>query len=332
MNYQISYFDFFNSYFPHTLFVVANFDGSGISLSTILCEEEDLSPLDWKMVKDMNKRGYGVYFTPNSVVAKDGSHALENFEAINACYTDIDIEETKVICGAADMALRNQRKEQIAGEMWMAPIQPSLVVETRNGYQCYWFTNCELEEFKKIQQGIFEHFEHVGADASAKKEVQLMRVPGFLHNKEPFQIIIRKELCSWNSDGSLKYYNSQELAQAFPVRTAAKQVDYPNLKSTEAGMFKHDIFRRVRAMPVLEVMQRINGTVLTGNEVFDFAPGKNGKIKLLKDGRIIPVWIDTEKNMIFSNTEKGFCTIFSFCRWYNLQPREIAAELKKIFP
>ena len=72
------------------------------------------------------------------------------------------------------------------------PIKPSIVVETRNGYQVYWLTEILLDvkykgtinrstlinKWETCQKRIASFFKNVGADPAVLKLNQILRVPG----------------------------------------------------------------------------------------------------------------------------------------------------------
>ena len=334
---KITYFDFFTTYFPHVALVIADWTKQAITLETILEEHpESLGYTDFENLQLMNEHGYSVYFTPNAVKEiKKGIHSLDNFESVNACYIDIDIDETKQILTPEDLQKRNNRKEELAGIIWMAPLQPSFVVETRNGYQVYWFTSTDISTFKKIQKGILEYFKPFGGDPATIKEVQLMRVPGFLQHKadEVFKVKLRYELCAREHDGSFKYYSPFELLENFPSSPEELQtskVFTPRVSHVFANTF--DIFNHILKLPIIQVFETINGSSLVNGDVFTLGPERNGKIQIYQNNHPIPNWIDTNLNMIFSNNASGFCNIIHFCGWYGKDKKEIAEELKKLFP
>jgi hypothetical protein len=339
---KLSYWDFFHTYFPHCALTVADFRSSPARIALECIPEE--TPADKQDIKDLrtlNEAGYGVYFTPCAVLdAKPGIHSLDNFEAVNAVYTDIDIEETKDAAFPEDFELRKRKWEEIAGEIWMAEVPPSLAIRTRNGGQFYWFTNMEtspeaggLKKFAAIQNGIYEKYKHLGADPSVRKEVQLMRAPHFFHNKEKVKCTIEWWLCAVNDDGSLKYYESDFLADKFKSIIQPKIISPEFKRQSKNTIFRNvpDIFRKVMALPVMEVFERCNGTALTGGEKLEFKQGQNGKIQIKINGKPTPNWLDPAHNMAHSNNIRGFGSIVHYAESYGMSRADIAAELKKIF-
>lgn len=343
----ITYQDFFTKYFPHGAFLVANFQKMPPVLTECVLSEkikqEHLTNDDWKEIKLINETiEYDMFFTPNSVKGDKGigaTHTIENFESVNAVYTDIDIEETKEIAFDEDLKRREDKMAIIRGRLWFAPLEPSLIIETRNGAQAYWLTNCDLPIFKRIQQGIYEYFQDIGADKAAMKEVQLMRVPGFyIHkNGEKKKAEIFHELCAKYEDGSLVYYKASELLAAFPVKThiVLKKISakYQQRQKDRETLFHNldDVFRKITKMPILEVFEKINSTELVGGKTLEFRPSNNNKVQIRIDGKATPNWIDTEKNMVFSNNQEKFASVFHYCMYYGFTKAELAEKFKNLF-
>lgn len=338
---KLDFNTFFNMYFPHSALTIVKFTDTGARYAYEgIPSEHDVEEKDFEAMHKFNKEGYGVYFTPNNVLEERGNgptHAEDNFESVNAIYCDIDIEETKKCSTPECFAKRKDRKAEIAGHLLFLEVMASLVVETRNGFQCYWFTTCDREEFTELQEGLYQKFEGWGADPAARKVVQLMRMPGFLHNKEAVKCDIRWELCAPTDSDELKFYSKDILQHEFPVT----RQDVPlwikpkkiNKKYAGYKVFKKtkDIFQIVNDLPIVDVFNRCNGTRLTGGEIFELMPPRGGKIQIRMNRRMTPNWIDVDKNLIFSNNVKGFCNIIHFAEYYGLSKKEIAHELKQIF-
>lgn len=343
VNNKITYGQFFD-HFPHGAFAVVKFTGgrADYQFEGILEKNLPLTRGDLAQIHARNKAGYSVYFTPNAVKEERGhgkTHAEDNFWYCNACYTDIDIEDTKECLLEEDFKRREDKKAEIAGALFGAPLPPSVTIETRNGFQAYWLSCPSKEVFATIQQGIYEYFKEWGADPAARKIVQLMRVPGFLHDKEPVLCEIRMDLSTQYEDGSFKYYTPETLLEAFPASLKSQLQPVPTKRSLKwkpahPTIFKNtvDIFAFVAGLPILEVFRRVNGTKLTGGEIFELSPEKNGKVQLLSGKKGIPNWLSIKDNMIFSNNLDKFCRIQHFAAYYSLSWAEIADELRILFP
>jgi len=114
--------------------------------------------------KEWNYKGWGIFSTPNDF---EGARRIENLERINAWYIDIDGCDKKT------------KLDQIN----KATIQPSAVVETKSGYHCYWWAcDATVHNFAEIEKRLIHYF---NADPQVKDLPRLMRVPNFLHCKDP---------------------------------------------------------------------------------------------------------------------------------------------------
>jgi len=330
---RISYHSLLTDYLPRGAFyVVRNFQDW--AFAGIL---EDHLPLPKSELDEMrrhNDHGYDVFWTANAVKEERGNrtHDENNLYYINACYTELDILSTKVCAFDEDFKRREEYKAMLAGHIMFAECPPSMVIESRNGYHLYWFTNPDLSTFQKIQQGIYDRWKSHGADSAVKNPLRLLRVPGFYNHKngEKFLCQIRMELCARNDDGSFMYYPSNDLLAAFPLATPCQPKTVTALPR-RSSMFR-DIFRFVKSLPQNQVFERCNGSALTGGELFTLTPLKGDKQQIRSNGRPTPCWIDLKANAIFSNNVKGHYGIVEFALWYGLELPEIAKQLKLIFP
>lgn len=107
-------------------------------------------------------------------------------------------------------------------------IQPSYVVETRNGYQIYFKikkipnNQKNLETYKIIQNKLYNFFADFGADNKVQKINQLLRLPGFNWCKKweglaPFPVIVSADYHSG------KTYDISELGKAFQNESVTKK-------------------------------------------------------------------------------------------------------------
>ncbi len=128
-----------------------------------------------------------------------------NFDAMETCVTRdehikdggsinaqfIDIDAPKNI--RADKVQLKQFKEQVRQRILSFHIQPSGVIETKNGYHVYWFVNNgKSEVFRHVQMQLVQE---LGGDENCINESRLLRMPYFMHVKslnEPFPIRIKK--------------------------------------------------------------------------------------------------------------------------------------------
>lgn len=110
-----------------------------------------------------NDKNYGIYFTPNSF---NGARKEENLRKINFYFCDID-------GGDKEEQMRRIRNT----------ITPSVIVESKNGYHCYWKAkDATIEGFKEVERGIVKK---LGADEHAVDLPRILRAPNFYHCKNP---------------------------------------------------------------------------------------------------------------------------------------------------
>lgn len=127
----------------------------------------------WKEMYEANKNsGSDAYFYIN------GGRKQYAIDKIAACFCDMDAgrdDEGKYFKPSVVM----KHKERFLQKINEFPVPPSWVVDTRNGYQCYWILNPNDRQVNKttwkgVQKKLANHF---GGDPLAIKINQIFRVP-----------------------------------------------------------------------------------------------------------------------------------------------------------
>jgi hypothetical protein len=119
-----------------------------------------------------DSQGADAYFYVN------GGRKQYAISRIRACFVDMD-------AGRDDQgryfkpSIVMQKKKEFLNQINNFPVKPSWVVDTRNGYQCYWILNQNNMNPNKtywngIQKKLVNHF---GGDARAIKINQIYRIP-----------------------------------------------------------------------------------------------------------------------------------------------------------
>lgn len=342
--FSTTYNDWFDTYFPDAYVCALGEKGLVLEHKPEDHLNEELLP----HYQDANESGAAILFTPNGIEHEKDRHKLENLKSINAWYIDIDLSATKSVHSSEEMSLREDAKATLRGRIWCASVQPSIVVESRNGFHLYWLAlDAGHEAFAEIESSIYHYFRKDGADISSTKIVTLLRLPGFFNTKhgEKFRVHVDPFLSVFNSDGSFKGYSEQEMLSAFP---AIVSKDSPKVLDTnEAGaniyvwsppprvsLGAGDIFAKVHALPVKEVLEKLSGHAVVNGEKFEFKKVNGGRHEnLIIDGKSVNCWIDNEKNMIFGpkGSEYNGPTVTQWLRWYGAGYAEIAKVYKELF-
>ena len=114
--------------------------------------------------KELNKQGYGIFHTPNKF---NGARKADNLVKINYWLADID-DGTK-----------QEQLERIVN----LPIKPTIIIETKKGYHCYWKAKeATIDRYRDIECGLIERLK---ADKACKDVCRLLRYPNFYHMKDP---------------------------------------------------------------------------------------------------------------------------------------------------
>jgi hypothetical protein len=119
-----------------------------------------------------DSQGADAYFYVN------GGRKQYAISRIRACFVDMD-------AGRDDQgryfkpSIVMQKKKEFLNQINSFPVKPSWVVDTRNGYQCYWILNQNnVNPHKTYWNGIQKKLvNHFGGDARAIKINQIYRIP-----------------------------------------------------------------------------------------------------------------------------------------------------------
>jgi len=125
-------------------------------------EKRGIFAVTFKDAVRLNKQGYGIFFPANIM--------CNGLKATNV---------TRVRCWVAeyDDGTKEEQLERIKGGAFL----PSLIVESKRGYQCYWLTSDGTKEWwKPICKAIARS---TGGDDQMSIQ-QALRAPGFYHWKD----------------------------------------------------------------------------------------------------------------------------------------------------
>lgn len=154
--------------------------------------------LDW--LKSENHAGAGIFFAVNGM--RHGKRGKEHVTEVRTYYADVDLSTSD-----------SRVKRAKALDLLSLDAIPSAIVESKNGLHAYWFATpghpLDSEEYKRVNLGIIKA---VGGDENAKDIARVLRIPGFLHYKnpnDPFPV----EILFHDPDIN---YTRQELLLAFP--------------------------------------------------------------------------------------------------------------------
>lgn len=147
-----------------------------------------------------NKQGYGIFWTPNDF---NGERKINNLSRINYWIADID---------------EGEKVEQLERIDNLA-LLPSVIVETKKGFHCYWKAeDATIDNYKKIEEGIIKK---LNADKHCKDPSRLLRVPGFYHLKDPKNPFMVKVVFKCK-----KTYSEKKMLFYFKDNTIIKKIKY----------------------------------------------------------------------------------------------------------
>lgn len=256
--------------------------------------------------------GFGVFATVNTFT---GARRKENLTRINAWAIDMD-EGTK---------------QQMHDKLIAFVAVPSIIVETKRGYQAYWCTrDAKAEHWDQI---VLERLvPHFGSDANARDLCRILRVPGFLHLKDPsdpFKIrkvwehkvfyteqqfwgLLREEL-PW------KPSKSKHTAQLAEARASS-----PTFTATDS------LWDAIWNLNCEDGLSRLSGHWAVNGEQYTFRRTTRGNLNLFVDGKSTSCFVDESKRI--GSLDGGGPTLVQWLRWFKHDWKAVIQVLKEIYP
>ena len=267
--------------------------------------------IDSEDAEYFNSIGYGIFWVPNEF---EGARKRENCTAIRWWFCDID----------------DGTKEEQLERISCCPLKPSTIVETANGYHCYWGAeDATLTNWDRVvKRGIVPALE---ADPKASDPLRLLRLPDYNHNKgEPFWV--HKV---WARPVR---YTEAEMMAAFPehVACSATRADLiekaVNRQSELLGPVSFWV--KVSQLSAREAVKRLSGTALVNGEEMRLIETGGGKANIQvrakgKTWRGTPCWVTAEDTLA---GVQGGASVAAWCKWYGHEWKQIAEGLKELFP
>ena len=263
-----------------------------------------------KWLEHYNKQWAWVFFSINSM--KPGERNKESVTHINARACEID-----------DLSKSDQQKL-----MFVAPLAPSIVIESNKSYHMYWFAkDGSIENWTKICRWLRNFF---WGDAAIASDIsRVLRVPWYYHMKDmnnPFECIIY--------DWCDKYYTEEEMLSAFPDTESFAEKKEKSLKKEQQlkqAVWSDDARDRIRAMDSKAMLEKISWTGLVWGDVISFKHNSNWTEQIYCNGKSTWCWID-KLGKIWS-TDWGWPNWTNWINWYwNVDWKEIYKRIKEEFP
>ena len=266
--------------------------------------------------------GFGIFATVNSF---DGPRRKEHLRRINAWAIDMD----------------DGSKEQQSRKLLAAPLIPSLIVETKRGYQAYWIAkDGKAEHWNAI---VLERLvPHFGSDKNARDICRILRVPTFLHLKDvadPFMVRV-----AWRHHVS---YTERQMGDAFRwvqdpraakaaedegKRAAERDArDHARKQAAETGAtYTETFWEAVWNLDCEEGLSRLSGHWAVNGEKYTFRRTGRGNLNIFVDGKGTPCFIDGDRRI--GSPSDGGPTLAQWLRWFKRDWKTVVAVLKEIFP
>lgn len=321
--------DFFMGIFPGSYFCCLTERGqiNGEVPFEKLIHKTESEIIDWSQKWiDWNNEGLNIHFTPNGLKEGSLTNKKENFSHINAWWVDVDIEETKILSEnlverESQLILRQQGKNKILGKFFSSKLPlPSMLNETRNGYQAIWFAkNGSLKNFEKIQASLVYEF---GGDKAASTPNSMLRVPDFKYYKKGETGIIAPQF-TWSTCQLVEEADMLNRIKIEPVVVLPHVYQIQRAPQSNSG---HGIWSQLDSIAVQYQIAKLSGHWLVNGETLSLK-----KTNIWANNQPTPCFVDLKANHIYSKNYSGMKSLLQFCQWYGHSKEVVTENLKLLF-
>ena len=263
------------------------------------------------------ERGFGVFATVNDF--GDLPRRKDNLRAICAWAVDMD----------------DGTKAEMRAKLLKAPLIPTVIVETKRGYQAQWFARPGARAVHWNAIVLERLVPAFGADRNARDLCRILRVPGFLHlkdPKDPFEVKI-----VWQHRVS---YTEAQMGEAWPWRCATAervaevraeiQAAKSNGSASGDTPSGGEFWAAVANIDCRDALERLSGSGYVNGERFTFRRVSSGNLNIFCDGRGTSCWVDASGKI--GSLDKGGPFISHWLRWYGNDWPAVVRALKETFP
>ena len=263
-----------------------------------------------RWLEHYNKEGAGVFFSINSMNPWERDKA--NVTHVNAWACEVD----------------NLSKEDQMKLVSVAPLAPSLIIESSKSFHMYRFAkDGTIENWTKVCRWLRNFF---GWDPAIASDIsRVLRVPGYYHMKDaghPFMC----DIVDWNGE----YYTEEEMLKAFPDTETLADKEARAIKKEQQlkqAIWNDDTRDRIRAMDCKAMLEKISWTSLVWWDIISFKRNSNWTEQIFCNWKSTGCRIDT-KGKIWS-TDKGGPNRTNWIAWYGwVDWKEIYHWIKEEFP
>lgn len=247
----------------------------------------------------LNGDGFGIFWAVNDF---NGDRKKVNLNKIHSWYCELD----------------EMPKEHQENLIKSSPVLPSLIIESKRGYQLYFdCIDATEENYSEIQDRLSECF---FSDVRAKDLSRVLRAPGFFHMKDPkdpFEVGVKYTLDAKYSE-KIMLYN-------FPSKEELEEQIKTHGRPLNA---QGNFWDKVYNLDCEVILSRLSGTSYVNGERYTFKRTSKGNKNIYVNGKSTSCFIDSHGRIGSSSGP----TIYSWLKYFNHSNKEAYRILIEVAP
>lgn len=261
------------------------------------------------------EHGWGVYIAVNEF--KSWRRTIANLARVCAWAIEVD---------GSNKAEQEERIRQ-------SPLVPSRVVESKAGFHVWFFSkDGTASTWNDIM--LDRLVPAFGADPRARDLARVLRMPGYLHLKDPADPFLVREVHRWDVA-----YTEVQMLDAFPdagreARERKERAAQDRAVRAGGAVEGEDFWTKVYSLDCRYALEKLSGHWSVKSERFEFKENRSGTCNILVDdgGRLksTSCWIDRAGKI--GSADRGGPSIGQWLRWYGHSYSDVARILRDLFP
>ncbi len=261
---------------------------------------------------EWNAQGWGIFHTFQDYMGT--RRLISEISQINAWYIEMD----------------NCSKAEQESKIARSPLVPSMIVESKRSYHVYWWAiNAGLPTWDAIVRDRLQPL--FDSDKAATDPTRLLRVPGFLHQKDP-RSPYRAELVH---EHDVRYTERQMVDAFTDVGSSGRIEKLAKAQASAAArsigdLTAIDFFERAFQLNCRAALLHLSGTPAVCGETIELHDNRSGTANIIVDGEGTSCWVDGDGHI--GSSDGGGPGIAQWVNWYHKDYRQTRQYLLEAFP
>ncbi len=249
-------------------------------------------------------------------------HKIGIFAPVNLFHSSKRTNDNVKKIAAWAIDIDDGDKEEQLERLRRAPLQPSIIVESKRGYHAYWLArDGKVENYREIVRDRLVPF--FKGDKNAADLARVLRVPGFRHWKDPEKPFMVREIFRTEAryrESQMQTYFLSEAEKPKPLNATRENLKLEN----------SEFWKRWDEIGAKRMLEDFSGKPIVSGQHYSFRRLRTGKLNIYADNKLTPNFIDTNDKI--GGGAKAGPTFLQWAMWFGASRKEAIEQVKRMYP